>query len=74
MAKAVYIKIGSDKKIARTIEFAPETFIDVSRGGKLIGIEILNPARSFLKQIAKKFHQPELSKVNTSKLQQSVAA
>ena len=59
--------------VHKTIEFAPETFVDLDAKGDLIGIEMLNPAQIILKRIAKKFHHPELSKVHTRKLQAAIA-
>ncbi|MCQ9208378.1 MAG: DUF2283 domain-containing protein [Omnitrophica bacterium] len=63
LAKAVYIELEK-KKVAKTREFAPEVFLDFDYKGKLIGIELLNPATVYLKKIAKKFHRPELEKVH----------
>ncbi len=73
IADAVYIKIKPESKISKTLEFAPETFVDLDEDGDLIGIEMLNPGQLILKRIAKKFHRPELSRVHTLKLQQSIA-
>ena len=73
LADAVYIKIRPEAKVGRTIEFAPETFVDLDSSGDLIGIEMLNPGQLILKRIAKKFHHPELFKVNTHKLQAAIA-
>ena len=63
LAKAVYIELER-KKVARTREFAPEVFLDFDYKGKLIGVELLNPGTLVLKQVAKKFHRPELTKVH----------
>ena len=73
LADAIYIKIKPEAKVAKTIEFAPETFVDLSEDGDLIGIEMLNPGQLVLKRLAKKFHRPELSKINPQKLQEAVA-
>ncbi len=73
LADAVYIKIRPEAKVAKTIEFAPETFVDLTEEGELIGIEMLNPGNLILKRIAKKFHRPELSKINTNKLQEAIS-
>ncbi len=70
---AVYIKMTSDSKIAKTVEFAPETLVDLAKDGKLIGIEMLNPGRRVLKRLAKKFHSPELTRINLQKLQEAVS-
>lgn len=63
VTKAVYIALEV-KKAARTIEFAPEVFVDLNYKGELIGIELLNPGTLYLKKIAKEFHKPELTKVH----------
>ena len=39
-AKALYVKIRKDK-INRTIEEVPGVFLDYSRKGKIVGIEVL---------------------------------
>ncbi len=73
LAGVVYIKLRPEAKVARTVEFAPETFIDLTEDGELIGVEMLNPGQLILKKLAKEFHRPELSKINTQKLQEAVA-
>lgn len=73
IANAVYIKIKPEAKIARTVEFAPETFIDLTEDGELVGVEMLNPGQLILKRLAKKYRRPELSKINPSKLQEALA-
>ena len=73
LADAVYIKIKPEAKVSQTVEFAPETFVDLDKDGDLIGIEMLNPGYLILKRIAKKFHRPELSKVHTEKLHEAIA-
>ena len=73
LAQAVYIKISPEAKVARTIEFAPETFIDLAEDGDLVGVEMLNPGQLILKRLAKKFHRPELSRIRTDKITQILA-
>lgn len=73
VAVALYIKLKVDLVVAETIEFAPDTFIDLTADGELIGIEMLNPTGLVLKKIARKFHLPELFKVHPRKLQQAIA-
>ena len=73
LADAVYIKIKPETKVSPTVEFAPETFVDLDDDGDLIGIEMLNPGQLILKRIAKKFHRPELSKVRPNKMQEVFA-
>jgi len=62
LAKAVYIELEK-KKVARTKEFAPEVFLDFDYKGRLIGVELLNPGKLYLKEIAERFHEPDLAKV-----------
>jgi len=71
VAKAMYVKLKKGK-VAKTIEFAPETFVDVDINGNLLGIEILNPGKLTLKRsrkptminkIAVKYHEPELKNI-----------
>ncbi len=73
IADAMYIQIDPVAKVAKTVEFAPETFVDLDSKGRLIGIEMLNPVGLVLKRIAKKFHHPELSRIKTRLLQEAVA-
>ncbi len=73
LAGAVYIKIKPEAEVARTVEFAPETFVDLDEDGDLIGIEMLNPGQLILMPIAKKFHRPELSRVHPNKLHEAFA-
>lgn len=73
LAQAIYIKLKPEAKVAKTIEFAPETFVDLDRDGDLIGIEMLNPGQLILKRIAKKFNRPELSRVHTQRLKEAYA-
>ena len=58
--RAVYMEFKSDK-VARTVEFAPETFIDLDSRGHLLGIELLNPGtlEVQLRKIGKRFHIPD---------------
>ncbi len=73
LAEAIYINLRPGVRVAKTVEFAPETFVDLDSKGGLIGIEMLNPGRLVLRRIAKRFHRPELSRIKTRKLQQAVA-
>ena len=73
IADAVYIQLQADVPVAKTIEFAPETFVDLDAHGELIGVELLNPSTLILRRVAKKFHRPELSAVHPNKLQEAVA-
>ncbi len=69
LAKAVYIAL-SQGKVKRTIEFAPESFIDLDSKGNLMGIELLHPGTLILKKIAKKYHRPELKRIRIRPLQE----
>jgi len=71
-SKAVYIRLESNRKISRTIEFAPETFVDLDKHGNLIGIELLRPGSGVLKRIGEKYLHAELVRVNTSLLRHSL--
>jgi uncharacterized protein YuzE len=68
----VYIKFKSDMHVTKTVEFASETFIDLDKNNNLIGIELLNPAKSILIKLAKKFNLPELTKINPHKLHAAI--
>ncbi len=73
VAEAVYIKLKPEGRVARTIEFAPETFVDLDRDGDLIGVELLHPGTLVLRRLAKTYRRPELSKINPAKLQEAVS-
>ena len=71
VAKAMYVKLAKGK-VAKTVEFAPETFVDLDKNGKLMGVEMLNPGKLALKKkvrphilprLANKFHVPELKSI-----------
>jgi uncharacterized protein YuzE len=70
-AKAMYVALLHDK-VAKTVEFSSETFLDLSSSGELIGVEMLQPNRMDLRKIAKKYRQPELSRI-PQKLLKAVA-
>ncbi len=56
-----------DYKVAKTIEAAPEVFLDLNKKGKVLGIEIINPGSytfKFIKKIADKYHLPELKRIH----------
>ena len=72
-AKAVYITLMADGKVAKTIEFDTDTYLDLTKRGELIGIEMLNPTRPVLLRIAKQFHHPELSRIYLNRLLKAVA-
>ena len=68
LAKAIYITLEKGKA-KRTIEFAPESFIDLDSKGNLMGIELLHPGTLILKKIAKEYRKPELRRIHTQPLQ-----
>ena len=72
-AKALYITLSAEAKVAKTVEFSTETFLDLSKSGELVGVEMLNPNRADLQRIAKKYHHPELSRIHPSKFLKAVA-
>ncbi len=62
-AMSLYIQI-KDAKVKRTIEVAPETFIDLDADGDLIGVEMLRPGHlTILKKIAVKYNSPNLKNI-----------
>ncbi len=69
---AVYIKIKPKTKVYKTVEFASEAFVDLDKSGNLVGVELLSPVQLILKRISKRFHRPELAKIDPAKLYQSV--
>ncbi len=64
-AKALYLEFRHDK-VARTIEFAPETFVDVDSRGRLLGVELLNPGtlEVNIRQIARRYTLPGIENKN----------
>ena len=72
-AKAMYIMLLADGKVAKTVEFSAETFVDLTKKGELVGVEMLNPNRLDLRRIAKKYHHPELSRISPEKFLKAVA-
>lgn len=71
--KAMYIALSADAKVAKTVEFSSQTFLDLDESGELIGIEMLNPNRTDLQNIARKYHCPELSRIHPAKFLKAVA-
>lgn len=70
-ARAVYVEFKADK-VSRTVEFAPETFVDLDGRGHLLGIELLNPGtlEIQLRKIGKHFHIPDNKRLR-SKLREA---
>lgn len=71
-AKSIYISLVTGK-VAKTVEFDAETFLDFTKQGELAGIEMLRPNRSGLQRIAKKYRHPELSRIHPEKFLRAVA-
>ena len=42
VAKALYIEVGKDGIVKRTVEISQDAFLDYGEDSKLIGIELLN--------------------------------
>ena len=72
-AKAMYFQLRPDVKVARTVR-KDSVLLDLDDKGELIGVEIIRPTNMKLRVIARKYHQPELSRVNSEKLQEALAA
>ena len=72
-AKAMYITLLAEARVAKTVEFNPDTYVDLTKKGELIGIEMLNPNRSDLHRIAKKYRHPELFRIHPEKFLKAVA-
>ena len=65
--KALYIQL-KDNKVSRTVEFAPQTFVDLDSRGDLIGVEMLQPGTltitiQVLKKISTQFNAPMLRRI-----------
>ena len=62
-AMSLYIQV-KNAKVKRTVEIAPETFIDIDADGDLIGVEMLRPGRlTILKKIAAQYNSPNLKNI-----------
>ncbi len=59
-ARAIYLEFRHDR-VARTVEFAQEAFIDLDNRGRLLGVELLNPGvlDVQLRKIARRYHVPD---------------
>jgi uncharacterized protein YuzE len=44
-ADALYIELNGAAEVARTVEIDPGTLVDVDADGKLLGVEVIRPAR-----------------------------
>jgi uncharacterized protein YuzE len=56
-ADALYIALTEDAEVVRTVEIDPGTLVDVGSGGRLLGVEIIRPARPWpVDEILRQFH------------------
>lgn len=69
VAEAAYIKLDHKSKVARTVRVSDDMVVDLNARGRLIGVELLDPASANLRIIANQFHCPQLSKIHPRKLQ-----
>jgi uncharacterized protein YuzE len=63
--EAVYFKINW-LPIKETVELDSETYIDISKEGKIVGIEMLSPGKvtlEQLKKVAKKYKEPVINEI-----------
>ena len=71
-AKAIYIHLRGRVPVHRTTEYAPDVILDLDIDGELIGVELLDLAPGVLNDIASEFNVPDLKRVHTEKLVESV--
>jgi uncharacterized protein YuzE len=55
LARAIYVRF-SNEKVKKTIEPAPEVFVDLDSRGCVVGIEMINPGRS--EELSRDFNPP----------------
>ena len=73
VAEAAYIKLGQKSRVARTVRVSDDILVDLDRRGQVIGVELLHPRSANLRNLASRFHCPELSKIHPRKLQEAIA-
>jgi uncharacterized protein YuzE len=44
-ADALYIELNGAAEVARTVEIDPGTLVDLDTDGRLLGVEVIRPAR-----------------------------
>ncbi len=67
-ADALYIQMR-EGKVAKTIEYADDVYVDLNSQNALIGIEFLCPSEAspaLIKKIALKYHVPDLKSIDPS--------
>ena len=63
-AGAVYLRI-SRNKVRRTVEAAPEVFLDLDYRNAPVGLELINPEAVLLdtiRKVEREFHLPQVSR------------
>ena len=64
-AITIYFQI-KDEKVFRSVEIAPEIFVDLDADDDLIGVEMLRPTQlTILKKIAVQYHTPTLKDITS---------
>jgi uncharacterized protein YuzE len=55
-ADALYIALANNVRAARTVQIDPGTLVDLDVQGRLVGVEVIRPARSWpLDEILRRF-------------------
>ena len=55
-ADALYIKLSDGEQIARTEQVDPGTLVDLDANGRVVGIDLIRPARAWpLDEVAERF-------------------
>ena len=72
-AMSLYIQI-KDAKVKRTLEVAPEIFVDLDDDDDLIGVEMLRPGQlTILKKIAVQYNEPALKNITSEHIPRAFA-
>lgn len=75
LAHAAYVKLAQGR-VSETKQEGPGVYADIGSGGKLLGLEILNPKTlklTIMQKIARKYDAPGLRKFNPRALPQVFA-
>jgi len=65
-ARAAYVKLAQGR-VSEAKQEGPGVYVDIGSGGKLLGLEILNPKSlklTIMHKIARKYSDPRLKKFN----------